>query len=278
MIIFVIIIAVVVAILATIFSTRFFGIVSNVLRGLGYGAGIAWNTFRQTVTWENILAALTPVMGLFIFFGIGSLVFHALFFLFAWGIGIYFNAPWAGFFIGILFPIWAILRSIRFGALRIIYGIMSVVLILAVAHLTIGIISPEYKESLDRWTQNKKLEMANSLNKSSLQSEQESGLFAKVKENVTLLNKDNMPTRVIQKGELVRVLNLSGKKADEKSEGMIEVMYQDEFGYYSGKRIGRLPSRILDWDWKETKTADIRNNAPAPAYNQAPAPSPAPAP
>lgn len=243
-------------------------------------AATAWND--RAPNWEEVIGALRRARKIILI----SLAITAAVFLFLWllffavaaGLGIYTGFWKSGIILGILFPIWFLFFiSPRFmyripvlgRIMRLSRWTVTPVVVICAFFLAFALVAPNTSKSLPRYAANQEEELANRLGKDSLQSEPKSGVFARVTEDVAICNESGLPIRTLQKGDIVRLLNLSGTKADDHSEGMVEVMYQDEFGRYSGKKKGRLPSRVLDWNWKrdDVKTA-----------NYSPAPPPAPAP
>lgn len=234
-------------------------IVVDFFQGCGLYVAGAW---ARRPTLAEIWAAIRlPVFVLLI--GWGALIFILT------GIGFYVKAPFAGFLIALLLPIWFVLRLLRglpsfVGKFfRFIFAttwwITTVVLVIALAYFLVGVWSPEYKASGDRYYANKKLEWANTLDKKSVQSEPESGIFAFVKETTSVYNDKDVVILTLREGERVMVISLEGKK-EENKEGMTLIRASDERGdFVTAGKIGWVPSRKLEW--KKAKDEQVKDSS-----------------
>lgn len=230
----------------------------NALQATGYLVQGVW---ARRPTFRTILCYATWPLVIFV---IPSIIF----FFIVWGIGAHINAPIAGFILGLFFPVWFFLFLLRGIILKSAFWFFTLIVAPAAFYFAIGVWSPDFKGSLNRWTGNKKQEAANYLDKGSLKSEPEMGKFARVKESSQIYNQAGQPTFFVQKGTTVMVKNLDGEKADDTSEGRTRIMLPNRLGDYLGGNEGFIPTRKLDWDW----------NSPLAKEDQRPAPAPTPAP
>ncbi len=113
-----------------------------------------------------------------------------------------------------------------------------------------GNLSPQLQTSIGRSGGNKVGEIANSLDKGSMKSEPEMGIFAKVLEDSQIYNNSRQPVFSVQKGSTVLVKDLNGQKADVDSEGMTKVMLPNRNGDFQQGNEGWIPTRKLDWNWQ----------------------------
>lgn len=163
----------------------------------------------------------------------------------------------------VLFITWGFLSAIPYwGPLRPLVRIRQWVVLPAVGGLSVfligcliwwvfGNISPRGQSSLERSASNKAEETWNGLDKSSLQSESESGIFARVNKGTRVYNSKNQPFSSLKEGDMVLVLNTEGEKKSKESEGKIFIMLPNDDGEFIGGKRGYIPSRIIDWDWKK---------------------------
>ncbi|PIR73806.1 MAG: hypothetical protein COU40_00535 [Candidatus Moranbacteria bacterium CG10_big_fil_rev_8_21_14_0_10_35_21] len=230
-----------------------------------------WSITALRNAWTNISPRVRRIRRILF-------LFTALWFLTVIGLGIYGNALGSSIVIAIVFPVWCILlilsplivasacgagriRTSFCNIFRIVNIPTTVLLIIFGLPFLIGMCSPEFNTSLWRYIGNKTLEGSNSLNKGSLNSEPESGIFGTVSENTTLYNDNNSPFKKIERGMFVRVLDLEGKKANRESEGLTYVMTPNEDGDFIKGSRGYIPSRKVNWDRKES-TASVKPSEP----------------
>jgi hypothetical protein len=164
------------------------------------------------------------------------------------GLGIYANAVSSALIITILFPLWLIALIMPIGKIfRILRFVIAPFLVIATLLLLIGLWSPEVKQSIDRGTGNMKSGIANSFNESSSHSENESGIFRKVKENVTtarFLEDDSQPFS-IEAADTIKVVSWDGVKATGLREGFSRVVCKNIHGHFDGAKVGWIPTRLL---------------------------------
>jgi hypothetical protein len=204
---------------------------------------VLWGELRK-----NARVVLGAVIGsLLIFVGIMTIIGASL------------NAPYAGFLIGLLFPAWVffyIFRLGRFGTIA--RWTTGPVLIVAMLLFFFGALSPDMKAAYDRRADNAKFDAATAMNNESLHSTKESGNFRGVRESCALLNEAGQPIAKVEKGKIVMA---TGRimPATKNSEGMAEVILQNDLNRYNGK-VGFVPSRILvnqKWKDNEKEKAEI---------------------
>lgn len=230
--------------------------IASLLRGAGLYIAGSWNVVWPVIRRTAIVAAI-----------IGGSGWVLLVVLMA-AIGVYASSFWSAVIISLLFPIWfaafimpPILNRVwLIGPIfRIVRLVFSPILIIALFFLLVGIWSPAIKGSWDRWSENKKQEVANSFDKSSLKSEPEMGVFARVTADSQVYNQAGNPRFFVQKGTVVKMTDHRGKRANANSEGMVKVMLPNRHGDYQMGNEGWIPTRKLDWDW-QVKT----DSPPAP--------------
>ncbi len=222
-----------------------------------------WEAIRTIAIWILILLVIgiILVVVLNIAFSIGVII-----------LGFYANAPIRGIIIGLLFPIWCLLYLIRPGKeiitgdtsfirrisrsmrrpFQIPYLITSLILIVTLPGFFLGVWSPRVKQSADRRMESGKGWLANSLDKGSVQSEEEAGIFARVTEETTVYNDSLQPThRVLETNTMIRILSLEGQRVTPNREGLVHIMLANRQGDYINGDEGWIPARKLDWEGKE---------------------------
>jgi hypothetical protein len=138
-----------------------------------------------------------------------------------------------------------------------------------------SLLSPAFlSPSLNRWTENKKNEVVNVLDKDSLKSEKESGIFAKTNAKTTAYNKDYQPVHQFEAGDMVMVLDTKGATADKNGEGAAHVMWANPAGDFVAGNTGYIPTRTLDWDWQKAKASPTPTPAPPTTVVYVPQPAP----
>lgn len=226
--------------------------IGDVIAGAILDLRAGWNNFRRNV-WpraRNLVIAVIVII----------LILWSGFFLIMKNVGNNANAPLAGGVIGILLPIWLIFFLIRFKEKKV-DGIVQIsplrkmvnwafapILVIATIFLSIGLCSPEFKEGLNRSGKNRIIGWANCFNKNSLNSEVESCIIARLKDDSAGYVGDNKPVCMIPKGTKIMVLNLKGKPKSEKNEGMTKVMTKNKYGEFVGGNVVYVPSSKIDWD------------------------------
>jgi hypothetical protein len=126
-------------------------------------------------------------------------------------------------------------------------------------YLAIGfcwLIAEQVSPRFHRWAENRMEETGNGLNKGSLQSEPEAGVFAKVTKKTEAYNKHDQAFRTVEEGTTVRVLDLKGKRTTIDSEGKTHVMFPNKHGDFVGGDDGWIPSRVIDWNGEKSKQAE----------------------
>ena len=237
--------------------------IGNLIRGTGLNIATGWNNVWPVIRRTAITAIIIG--------GIGWILMIALMI----GLGVYANSFWSALIISIILPPWFVLMLIprkimlpgstviskgrwTIPIVRIVRPLMSILITIALLNVVVGLWSPAIKGSFDRWTGNKKGEIANSLNKSSLKSEPEMGKFARVIEDSQIYNQAGQSVFFVQKGTTVLVKNLDGKKTDEGSEGKTKVMLPNRQGDFQQGNEGWIPTRKLDWNWQSQSKASSR--------------------
>lgn len=231
---------IVVVIIAFVLRAR----IMRIARGVGLHAAATWNDFMNDV-WPAIQSTV------FVAF---FLVLVPMIFL-----GIYAHSVVSAITIVVLFPFWFLACLIPSGMinhrwfpgsgmLKLAKVLLSIALLVATVNLGIGLWSPTVKQSADRSSGNFKQVIANFLDKCSLKSESESGIFAVITEDKAVLYNDISQVVVenIPKGTPVKVVDLKGEPAAPRFEGMTKVMLKNEHGDFVGGFEGYIPSRKLD--------------------------------
>lgn len=120
-------------------------------------------------------------------------------------------------------------------------------LVIACIWWMLGNAFPQLCGSVDRLAGNKGQEIINSLDKKSLKSEPEQGIWAVVIEDCTTYNANNEVVEVngLKKGTRVRMLNLKGKPANNDAEGMVCVIVPNKYGDYINSNQRWIPSRKI---------------------------------
>lgn len=251
---------------------------NNMLNALRAGGYLMQGTWARRPTmraiWQYARWPLLIVM-------IPGLVF----FLTIWGIGFYVNAPVAGLLIGLVFPIWLLFFVLSgipvFGGItKPIFWFLTVIITPAVLWFSVGIWSPEVKGAINDYTRNGKGEIANFLNKKSLQAEPMAGIVGyAIEDGIIVYNaKDQRtPAKKLCKGDAVMVMSLTDTKpVNFEGEGMVLVKLANENGDFLGGRNGWVVSRKISWRQPDPAKQGLIA-APAPAqYEYAPTPAPTP--
>lgn len=159
-------------------------------------------------------------------------------------VGAYANSVVSALIISFLFPVWfmAFIMPPFANRLWVIGPMMrgmrtigSPILVVATIILLVSVWSPDIKGSFDRWSQNQKQTLANKLDKSSLQSEPETGVIATLTEETVLYNE----TKAVWKmpaGTRVMIMSLKG------CNGMVMVMLENKYGDFFKGNIVFVPS------------------------------------
>ena len=198
----------------------------------------SWPIIRRALFWAAIIG------------GIGWLLLIVLMFC----VGAYANSIVSALIISFLFPVWfmAFIMPPFANRLWVIGPIMrgmrtigSPVLVVATIVLLVGIWSPEVKGSLDRWSQNQKQTLANKLDKSSLQSEPESGVIATLAEETVLYDNNGNAVWKMPKGTRVMILDLRGYSKTDRFEGMTRVMLENKYGDFANGNRVFVPSKKI---------------------------------
>jgi len=255
--------------------------IGNLIRGTGLNIATGWNNVWPVIRRTAITAIIIG--------GIGWILMIALMI----GLGVYANSFWSALIISIILPPWFVLMLIprkimlpgstviskgrwTIPIVRIVRPLMSILITIALLNVVVGLWSPAIKGSFDRWTGNKKGEIANSLNKSSLKSEPEMGKFARVIEDSQIYNQIGQPVFFVQKGTTVLVKDLDGKKTDEGSEGKTKVMLPNRQGDFQQGNEGWIPTRKLDWNWQSKASSEETREEVKSCQTQTPPPPPTP--
>jgi hypothetical protein len=135
--------------------------------------------------------------------------------------------------------------------------VLALYILVVVGWHAFGYFSPRLQGSISRSASNNTEEFVNKLDKGSIDSEPEQGIFGMAIKNSTTYNSAGQPIYVdeLKKGMLVKVCNLNGKPATANSEGLICVMLPNRFGDYVKGDIRWVPSRKINWDWKTCKSS-----------------------
>ena len=219
-------------------------------------------------TWYDFLVYVWPLIRTTVI--ISALVFGGIWLLFIVAmsmLGVYANSLPSALVITFLLPIWFLAFIMPPQAnklwilgpvIRIVRYVSSPILVIAAIFLFVGIWSPAVKSSFDRWSGNKKQTVANSFDKSSVQSEAEAGTFGFLPEETWVYNQYGQPFRKLPQGALVRALDLSGVPVQPDSEGLVQVMLPNETGDFIRGNTGYIPSRKINWNWQDTHSEDIK--------------------
>jgi hypothetical protein len=113
--------------------------------------------------------------------------------------------------------------------------------------------SPRLNTGLDRLAKNKKQAVVNYIDKKSLKSERESGTFGVVSsragvydENGTIVTV-NGTEALIREGVRVKAVDLDGKPASGKLEGMTKIIIPNSHGDFVDGNIVYIPSQKINW-------------------------------
>lgn len=171
-------------------------------------------------------------------------------------------------FIGI-FPSNFLFKAVRAIISLVVTGIL-IYISGTIVWTAFGKISPEVQKSASRASKNTAGELANRLDKYSLQSEKESGIFARVKNDCRVYNSKNQSFTSLKKDDLVYVLNTEGKQKNTDGEGMTQIMLPNQDGDFIGGQKGWIVSRVINWDTNSfnqinlIETVNIGENAKIP--------------
>lgn len=142
------------------------------------------------------------------------------------------------------------LRWVSRWVVRPLAGLLAIFLLIVAGWQVFGGVSPKLQGSIGRSAGNRVEEFANRLDKGSLKSEPEMGIFAKVTEDSQLYNDNGLPVFSAPKGVTVKVTGLKGYKTDKDTEGMTKVMLSNRHGDFIDGNEGWIPTRKLDWNWQ----------------------------
>lgn len=246
--------ALVIAVFMYAFWPTFRNNVDNYLRGFAYWAGEQWLDHRIFLVVTALLTWSIPTIILLIIGGYSKSMTSAIIFM-------------------ILFPFWAVssiwngIREIRLRrrgmtiiirpARRFLRFALSAVLIISVVNICFGFWSPVAKANFNQLVGDAGVAVANFFGEKSLQSEAQSGNFAWVTEDTVAILKKTGADYPVKKGSLVLVPSTKGKKADETSEGLVLVVFQnDHKSFGRGSMPGFIPSRLLDFNYKKAKAEE----------------------
>ena len=147
------------------------------------------------------------------------------------------------------------LRWANSWVMRPITYVLVICLLASAGWWIFGVFSPKTQESLGRAAKNGAIQTANWLDKQSLQSEKESGIFARVSVDCRVYNNSGQSITSLKNKDLVYVLDTEGKAKTMDGEGMTHVMLPNQDGDFIGGKRGWVPSRNINWDWKEKSTS-----------------------
>lgn len=245
-------------------------------------AAIVWA--NNAPTWKELRDGFLKPALRYLFIAFCIMMFLWVVFIIIFSVtGALTNSPISGFLFGVLFPVWflffilpkGIRTKTRFIAIPIwgrlaqfsLWALTPIVLT-AFILLCVGVWSPTIKGSANRQGENVKQELANSLDKNSLKSEKESGIFAKISTKTTAYNMKYQPLHQFAVGDTVLVLDTKALPADKKGEGAVHVMWANSIGDFVDSNTGYIPTRTLDWDWQKSTPV------PAPQIVYVPQPTP----
>jgi hypothetical protein len=258
----------VLVLVALYFSTNFRRRMGQVL-AIGFaGAQGFWNIARRWIIVALIVSVVLWILFVVIFTVTGNMV----------------NSGMSGFLFGIFFPFWFFFFIMPAGVNRVPFlgkmtifskWVLTPVIAICFLNLLIGLWSPAVKGSFDGWASNKKQEIASAFDKSSVQSEPESGMFAKLSEKATIYSQreGGNPIADLPDGEVVLVLGISERQKVTETEGRVRVRLSDQYGDFNGK-FGWVPARKLEWNWKrKAEVVPASYSPPEPTTQTIPAPA-----
>jgi len=245
----IILIIVVVAVLGFYFRTS----ISNVAQGLAADIEATWLDFG-TLVWPAIRATVFVALAL-------SFIPWLLLLIFMGWLGSYANSLPSALVITLLLPFWflvfimpPIVRRIR--VINIAGYVLSAVLIIATLNLSVGVWSPEIKGSFDRWSIAQKQVVTYFFNGKASASEAEVGVIRTMGEDSCVYDEwgrmmlgENGNRWEIFKGKRVMILDPNAKPVFiNGSEGMVQVMLENQAGHFNGGYVVYVPSRTLNWN------------------------------
>lgn len=152
----------------------------------------------------------------------------------------------SGLFLAISIPfvLYLIVRSSDF---RKFLGFATVsCLVIAGILFSIGLVSPKFKKSLNRYTRNSLAGWANGLNAKSITSEEENGRKVIVPRAVAVYAPDILVVRThTRAGDVIKVLSL-----EKDLEGLVPVVLKNAEGNFIGGTPGRIAVDDLDLNLK----------------------------
>lgn len=205
---------------------------------------------------RTVLIVLSAIIALIFILGVSWIGFWA-------AIGSWASSPIAGLIVGIGSLV-GILFFRKFT--RPIVTIALIIIGLGFGQMWLKSSSPMIKDSADRRVTTIEQSITNALDKSSLKSELESGIFAKVRTPTTAYTSSApyTPLHQFTVGDMVLVLDTKGAKADKSGEGGVHVMWANPAGDFVAGNTGYIPTRTLDWDWQNWSKKDSPEKPVAP--------------
>lgn len=113
--------------------------------------------------------------------------------------------------------------------------------------LLLSLWSPPLRNSICRLSKNKYYEFIFSLQKRSLKSELESGIFGRTAEDTLSYDELCYPYKLIAKGTPVMAIDLKGRPRSVNSERVLSVMLPNQYGDFIRGKIVLIPSQKLVW-------------------------------
>jgi hypothetical protein len=157
--------------------------------------------------------------------------------------GMVFALPKFGFFNPLRWANSWIMRPVAY--------VLMACLLVSAGWWAFGVFYPELQQSTGRAAEDGTIQMANRLSKWSLQSEKEAGIFARTSKDCRVYNLSGQSLTSLKDGDLVYVLSTKGKEKTIDGEGRTQVMLPNQDGDFIGGQRVWIPSRNINWDWKE---------------------------
>ncbi|EKE20070.1 MAG: hypothetical protein ACD_8C00057G0021 [uncultured bacterium] len=167
-------------------------------------------------------------------------------------LGFYANAPVSGLLVGIIVGT-GIVAAVTANGINLAQArtcalwLGVVILFLALPRFVIGICVPRANVSIDRISKNHKQAIVNTLDKYSLKSEAECGVFGIINENSGVYDENMKEVWYIKVGAKIKAADLSGKPAEAVPEGYSRVVIHNVRGDFADGNVVYIPSRKINW-------------------------------